>query len=53
MNMDMEYSNSPERQRRELMIRMACEFRKGTLQDTIIVESIIGRRLKLMKVTKR
>ena len=31
----MEYSNSPERQRRELMIRLACEFRKGTLQDTI------------------
>ena len=31
----MEYTNSPERQRRELMIRLACEFRKGTLQDTI------------------
>ena len=31
----MEYSNSPERQRRELMIRLACEFRKGTLPDTI------------------
>lgn len=31
----MEYSNSPERQRRELMIRLACEFSKGTLNDTI------------------
>ena len=31
----MEYSNSPERQRRELMIRLACEFQKGTLKDTI------------------
>jgi len=31
----MEYTNSPERQRRELMIRVACEFKKGTLQDMI------------------
>ena len=33
--MNMEYSNSPERQRRELMIRLACGFQKGTLADTI------------------
>ena len=33
--MNIEYSNSPERQRRELMIRLACEFQKGTLPDTI------------------
>ena len=26
---------------------------RGTDQETIIVESIIGRRLRLMKVTKR
>ena len=33
--MTMDYSNSPERQRRELMIRLACEFKKGTLAETI------------------
>ena len=33
--MTMDYSNSPERQRRELMIRLALEFKKGTLADTI------------------
>ena len=33
--MSTDYVSSPDRQRRELMIRVACEFRKGTLAETI------------------
>ena len=33
--MSTDYVSSPDRQRRELMIRVACEFRKGTLAEVI------------------
>ena len=33
--MSTDYVSSPDRQRRELMIRVACEFQKGTLAEVM------------------